>query len=61
MKVLFVLGHKGGMAVYGVFTETGSDIAAKDGPLAIKTCVNCHTAYKAFCVSGQCGRIVKKR
>lgn len=60
MKVLFVLGHKGGEARYGVFTETGKDIAAPDGPLAMETCINCHTGYKAFCVKGQCGRLVKK-
>lgn len=60
MKVLFVIGHKGGVAKYGVFTEAGKDITAPSGPLAKDTCINCHTGYKAFCVAGQCGRVVKK-
>ncbi len=59
MKVLFVTGHNGGKAVYGVFTEEGKDITANDGPLSVKTCINCHTGYQAFCVSGQCGTIKK--
>lgn len=57
MKVLFVTGYKGGSVVYGVFSEDGKDMTAKDGPLAASTCKNCHTGYAAFCVNGQCGKI----
>ena len=57
MKVLFVSGHKGGSPVYGVFSEDGKDITAKDGPLAAITCKTCHTGYASFCVNGQCGKI----
>jgi len=59
LKVLFVSGHKGGKPVYGVYLEDGKDIAAKEGPLALSTCVTCHTGYKSFCVNGQCGRNTK--
>lgn len=55
MKVLFVTGHKGGNAVYGVFTEDGKDITAASGPLAAETCTSCHSGYQAFCKGGQCG------
>ncbi len=60
MKVLFVTGYKGGNAVYGVFTEDGTDAAAADGILSPKECMTCHTGYSAFCVNGQCGSLVKK-
>lgn len=59
LKVLFVLGHKKGKPVYGVFQENGKDIAAKKGILATSTCVTCHTGYKSFCINGQCGRQTK--
>ncbi|MBF0273957.1 MAG: hypothetical protein HQK84_01865 [Nitrospinae bacterium] len=55
MKILFVSGHAGGQAVYGVFTEDGKEITAPEGPLAASTCTNCHTGYTAFCLNGQCG------
>lgn len=59
LKVLFVLAHKNGKPIYGVFQENGTDIAAKKGILATKTCVTCHTGYKSFCINGQCGRQIK--
>lgn len=59
MKVLFVTGHAGGTAKYGVYTEDGKDIAAPSGPLAIETCRTCHTGYASFCVTGQCGKLTK--
>jgi len=55
LRVLFVTGHEGGSAKYGVFTEDGQDVTAASGPLAIDTCRTCHTGYTAFCVGGQCG------
>ncbi len=59
LKVLFVTGYEGDKIHYGVYTEEGKDITAKAGPLAVKTCVMCHTGYKAYCQGGQCGRVVK--
>ncbi len=59
MKVLFVIGHRNGKALYGVFTEDGKDITAAQGPLSQTTCINCHTGYRAFCVKGQCGKIIE--
>ncbi|HHL40151.1 MAG TPA: hypothetical protein ENJ37_06565 [Deltaproteobacteria bacterium] len=55
LKLLFVTGHKGGKAVYGVYSEDGKDMAAASGGLAPNTCRTCHSGYKAFCVNGQCG------
>jgi len=59
MKVLFVTGHKGGEAVYGIYSEDGKDISAPEGPLSTQTCVACHTGYQAFCIKGQCGKVIK--
>lgn len=57
MKVLFVSGQQGGKAVYGVYTEDGTDAMSADAgsPLAASTCRECHSGYQAFCVAGQCG------
>lgn len=57
MKAMFVSGHKGGKAVYAVYTEDGKDITAANGPLAVETCRTCHTGYSAFCTNGQCGKV----
>ena len=56
MGILFVTGHKGGKAVYGVFKEDGTDItdAKPEGILSANTCRVCHSGYEAFCVQGQC-------
>ena len=59
LKVLFVIAHEKGIPLYGIYTEDGRDIATEEGPLAPETCVSCHTGYKAFCVSGQCGRLIE--
>jgi len=60
MKVLMVSGHEKGQVKYGLYTEDGKDIAADSGPLAMETCITCHSGYEAFCVNGQCGRAVNK-
>lgn len=56
MQILFVTGHKGGKAVYGVFKEDGADLtdANADGLLGVNHCRDCHSGYEAFCVDGQC-------
>ncbi|GAB1264385.1 hypothetical protein NBRC116493_12330 [Aurantivibrio infirmus] len=61
LKILFVTGHKKGEPTYGVFTEDGSDITAKNPSAALgtATCRTCHTGYKAFCASGQCATATK--
>lgn len=57
LQLLFVSGHKGGNAMYGVFKEDGTDVTDASGgsALAAKVCRECHTGYSAFCVNGQCG------
>ena len=57
LQILFVTGHAGGKAKYGVFKEDGSDVtdANGDGALGTNTCRVCHSGYQAFCKSGQCG------
>jgi len=57
LKVLFLTSYKKNKPVYSVFTEGGKNITKKEGGLAAKTCVRCHTGYQAFCVNGQCGQL----
>ncbi|MDJ0739518.1 MAG: hypothetical protein QNJ91_07360 [Gammaproteobacteria bacterium] len=56
MGVLFVTGHQGGQATYGVFKEDGTDVtdANPEGALGANTCRVCHSGYAAFCAAGQC-------
>ncbi len=57
LQLLFVTGHTGGAAQYGVYKEDGTDVTDADASsiLGVNTCRVCHTGYAAFCVEGQCG------
>ncbi|MCB1875919.1 MAG: hypothetical protein KDH88_08095 [Chromatiales bacterium] len=57
LGVLFVTGHHGGKALYGVFKEDGTDITSAEAGngLSAGVCRECHSGYSAFCVEGQCG------
>jgi hypothetical protein len=60
IKAFFVTEYKDGKPLYGVYTESGQDIAGKSGSgLHPQDCRMCHTGYEAWCVNGQCGKVVK--
>jgi hypothetical protein len=60
LKAFFVTEYKDGKPLYGVYTEDGKDISNAQGTgLNPQDCRVCHTGYEAWCVNGQCGKIVK--
>jgi len=59
LKVLFVTSHLNGKPNYNVFLEDGTKITKEAGPLSAKTCSECHSGFKTFCIAGQCGKFLK--
>ena len=55
VRLLLVTAHQGGKPVYTVYNEDGKNVTQPSGPLAVETCVSCHTAYQSYCKNGQCG------
>ena len=61
LKVIFVTTYKNNKPLYGAFTEDGKDVTSKIGSgLHPKDCRTCHSGYSAFCVNGQCGKVINK-
>jgi len=55
LKLLFVTEWKGNKPLYGIYLENGTDASnALGSGLNPQDCRSCHTAYKAFCLNGQC-------
>lgn len=56
MQLFFATEYKNGSPSYAVFKESGEAVKVDAGhPLSPETCLECHTGYSAYCVSGQCG------
>ncbi len=58
LQVLFVTSYKGNKPLYGVYDESGKDVASSEGSgLHPNDCRTCHTGYEAFGVNGQMGSL----
>ncbi|RUM65007.1 MAG: hypothetical protein DSZ03_03360 [Sulfurimonas sp.] len=58
LQVLFVTSYKDHKPLYGVYDETGKDVASAEGSgLHPNDCRTCHTGYEAFGINGQMGTL----